>query len=821
MSLAADVRFALRTMKSNPGFTAIAVAALALGIGANTAIFTVVNAVVLKPLPYPQPERLVRLGREYPNGFGDSNSIPKYMTWRHNDVFEAMTLYAGSGPAVNLGSGDRPNEVKAGSVSQGYFRVFGVTPFLGRGFTAEEDLPGGPPAVVLSYPVWQTRLGGDTAILGRSILLNKHPYTVVGVLPKGFEPDPEGIDLWTPLQADPNSTNQGHYLSVAARLKPDVSIEQARAEMKLVGEQFRRANPEWMDKNESVGVIPMREAMVGDAKLELLVLEGAVGFVLLIACANVANLLLARAAVRQREFAIRAAIGASRGRVLRQLLTESVMLAAFGGAAGLALGSWGVRALLALAPGRIPRITDVNGMVQAPPFDWSVAAFTAGIAVLTGVLFGLFPALHTSNPDLASSLKEGGGRSGTGRRHNLIRSSLVVLEMALSLVLLIGAALLIRTFVGLRSVTPGLDSQGVLTLETSLAGGSYPTTARIEAFSTQVLRRLQALPGVLAAGASLVLPMESEIDLPFNIPGHTPAKGKYEGDEQWRFIAGDYFKTFRIPILRGRAFSERDKGGTAPVVIIDESMAKKYWPKSDPLGQTIVIGQGLGPQFADPPRQIVGIVAAVCETGLSDGKVPVMYIPQSQTPQGITDLANSLIPLAWEIRTAGEPMAMHGAIERELRAVDGLLPISRVRTMNQVMESSIGRQSFNMTLLTVFAAIALLLASIGIYGLMSYSVQQRSQEIGIRMALGASRSDMLRLVVWQGMRLAGIGVALGLAAAFGLTRLLGHLLFGVNSSDPATFVEVAAVLAAVAALAAYFPARHAAAVEPTQALRQH
>ncbi len=819
MNAVADIRYALRMMRSNPGFTAIAVAALALGIGANTAIFTVVNEVVLRPLPYPHPDRLVRLERKYPNGYGDSNSIPKFMTWRNNDVFESMTLYADSAPAVNLGSGDRPNEVKAGSVSKGYFPVFGVVPFMGRGFTEAEDLPDGPLTVVLSYGVWQAKLGADPAIIGKSILLNKRPYTVIGVLPKGFTSDPEGIEVWTALQADPKSTNQGHYLAAAARLKPGVALEQARAEMKVVGEQFRRAYPQWMDKTESVGVLPMREAMVGDARLELLVLEGAVGFVLLIACANVANLLLARAAVRQREFAIRGAIGASRRRVLSQLLTESILLAGLGGIAGLALGSWGVRVLLTLVPGRIPRLTDANGIVQAPPFDWSVAAFTAGVALLTGILFGLFPALHTSNPDLASALKEG-GRSGTGRRHGLVRSSLVVLEMALSLVLLIGAALLIRTFVGLRAVSPGLDPHGVLTLQTSMAGGSYATTAQVDAFSIQVEQRLQALPGVLAAGSSIVLPMENGVDLPFTIAGHQPSKGKYEGDEQWRSVSGEYFKVFRIPLLRGRVFTERDKGNGSPSVIINDVLAKKYWPKSDPVGQTIVIGEGLGPQFADPPRQVVGIVGSVAETGLSDGKVPVMYIPQSQTPQGITALASSILPLSWAVRTAGDPMTMRSAVESEFRAVNSLLPISRVRKMDEVMASSIGRQNFNMTLLSVFAGIALLLASIGIYGLMAYSVEQRAQEIGIRMALGASQGDMLRLVVLQGMKLTGIGVVLGLGAALGLTRLLGHLLFGVNSSDPLTFATVAAALTAVAGLAAYFPARHAAAVNPTEALRQ-
>ena len=818
MNLAADLRYALRVMKSNPGFTAIALAALALGIGANTAIFTVVDAVLLKPLPYPHPERIVKLVRKYTNGFGDSNSIPKYMIWRHNDVFDAMTIYTQSGPALNLGSGDRPNEVKAGTVSRDYFQVFGVTPIMGRSFSEAEDLPGGPPAAVIGYTTWQTRLGGDRNIIGQTILLNKRPYTVVGVMPKGFQSQPEGLDLWTALQADPQSTNQGHYLAVAARLKPDVTIDQARAEMKVVGEQFRRLSPQWMNKDETVGVLPMREAMVGDARLELLVLEGAVGFVLLIACANVANLLLARAAVRQREFAIRAAVGASRGRVLRQLLTESVLLAGLGGIAGLVLGTWGVHALLALVPGEIPRMTDVSGVIQTPPLDLNVAVFTLGIAILTGILFGLFPALHASNPDLASALKEG-GRSGAGRRHAFIRSSLVVLEMALSLVLLIGAALLIRTFVGLRSVNPGLDPHNVLTLQTSMAGGSYPTTARVDAFATQVQQRLQTLPGVVAAGSSIMLPMQDGVDLPFNIPGKPPAQGKFEGDEQWRSVSGDYFKVFNIPLVRGRVFSERDKSNTAPAVIINEAFAKKYWPKSDPLGQSIVIGQGLGPQFADQPRQIVGIVGSVCESGLDQGLSPVMYIPQSQTPQGITELANSVIPLSWEIRTAADPMSMHTAIEREFRAVDGMIPISHVRSMDQVMSASIGRQNFNMTLLSVFAGIALLLASIGIYGLMAYSVEQRAQEIGIRMALGADRGAVLRLVVLQGMKLTVIGLAIGLAGAFGLTRLLGHLLFGVHSSDPVTFAAVAAVLALVAAFATYLPGRHAAGLNPTQTLR--
>ena len=438
-NFAADLRYAFRSLRGAPGFTAVAIAALALGIGANTAIFTVVNGVMLAPLPYSQPDRIMRLGRQFPNGRGYSNSIPKYMVWRHNDVFDSMALYDFAGLSMNFGAGDRPEQVKASHVSRDFFRVFGAAPVLGRTFTEAEDLPHGPPAAVLTDRLWRNRLNADPRILGRTILLNKQPYTVVGIMPRGFESDPR-VDVWIALQADPASTNQGHYLMVAGRLKPGVTLSQARAEMKVMGERFRSANPKWMDATESVAVVPLRDSMVEDVRLALLILLGAVGFVLLIACANVANLLLARAAVRQKELAIRAAIGATRWRMVRQLLTESALLACLGAIAGFAVGASGVRLLLLLAPGNLPRLTDANGTPQAiPVLDWRVAAFTIAVAVLTGVLFGIFPALHTSNPDLASTLKEG-GRSGSGMLRRRARSFLVVTEVALALVLLTGAA---------------------------------------------------------------------------------------------------------------------------------------------------------------------------------------------------------------------------------------------------------------------------------------------------------------------------------------------------------------------------------------------
>jgi predicted permease len=814
-----DVTYAFRTLRSNAGFTVVAVAALALGIGANTAIFTVVDGVMLAPLPYPNADRLVRLGRKFPAGNGYSNSTPKYMVWRNNNVFAAMTLFDQGGIGVNLGAGDHPEQAKVSHVSKDYFQVFGSLPAIGRTFNEAEDVPHGSPVAVLSDRLWRNRLGADPQIVGRHILLNNQPYTVVGIMPKGFESNPP-MDVWLPLQADPASTNQGHYLAAAARLKPDVSIEQARGAMKVLGERFRAQNSKWMDPTESVAVVPMKESMVENVRLALLILLGAVGFVLLIACANVANLLLARAAVRQKELAIRAAIGASRWRVVRQLLTESVILAGAGAVLGFAIGAAGVRALLMVAPGNIPRLTETDGLNQTLPLlDWRVAGFTIGIAAVTSILFGLFPALSFSNPDLASTLKEG-GRTGGGTMGRRSRSFLVIAEVALALVLVTGATLLIRTFSGLRSVNPGLNPHNVLVLETSLAGGTFDSTAKVDQFVRQMTPRLGALPSVQTAASAVMLPLNgNDVDLPFNIAGRPASKSGYDGDEQWRSVSAHYFRSLQIPLMRGRVFTESDSGSAPPVVIINQAMVKKYWKGQDPVGQVIVIGKGLGPQFEDPPRQVVGVVGTVRETGLDAVDEGVMYVPQGQVPEGITKLAAGLIPLSWAIRTAGDPMALRAAVEREFRAVDGMITPSHVRTMDQMIAESLSRQNFNALLLTIFAAIALLLAAIGIYGLMSYSVEQRMQEIGIRVALGASRADVLRLMVLQGMKLAAIGIVLGLAASYGATRLLATLLFGVKANDPSTFIAVAAIVAIVAMVASMVPARRAAGVAPSVALR--
>jgi putative ABC transport system permease protein len=819
-----DLRHSLRVLTGNPGFTTVAVVALALGMGANTAIFSVVNAVLLAPLPYPHSERIMRIQRAFKgevNG-GGSVSTPKFMAWKKaNQTFTAMALYDFSGPGLNLGSGDRPQQIKGVHVSAEYFQVFGVSPSLGRTFLPQEDQPNGGKAAIVSNDLWRSRFGSDRLLVGKPILLSGDPYTVVGILPATFRSDPPA-DIFLPMQADPDSTNQANYLLAAGLLRPEATLDSARANMTVAGNQFRAANPKWMDKTESVGVIPLRDALVGDVRLALLILVAAVGFVLLIACANVANLLLARAAGRQREIAIRTAIGASRGQLIRQLLTESVLLSSIGGVLGLLSGTWSVPLLLAVSPGDLPRINDQQHAASAvSALDWHVLAFTFAIMLLTGVLFGLLPALRISKLDVNSVLKEASGRSGTGLRHNRARSVLVAAEMALAVILVAGAGLMIRTFVGLRSVHLGFDPHNVITMQTSFSGGRYDSTAKAANMIRQVTDRLEALPGVRAAAATVMLPVDGiGLDMPINIEARPPGKGElYNGDEVWRFGGPHFFAALRVPLLRGRFFDQRDTGNSAPVLIVNEAFARKYWPAGDPIGQRVTIGKGIGPLFEEPARQIVGIVGNIPENGLTRVDKPVMYLPQSQITDGLTRLANGLIPTSWIIQTAADPSSLSAAIQHEIQSVDSQLVPSKIRTMDQVISASTARQNFNMLLLTIFAGLALLLAAMGIYGLISYTVEQRTQELGIRMALGASGGDMLKLVVRQGMLLSGIGVAMGLAASFGLNHFLAGLLFGVNATDPITYAAVSVILIFVALLATYIPARRATRIDPMIALR--
>jgi putative ABC transport system permease protein len=815
-NLMQDVRFAGRTLRRSPGFTLTAILALALGIGANTAIFTVINTVLLQPLSYPHPERIVQLMRYFPGGEGTSVSIPRFNVWREQtSVLEASAVYDFAGPGINVTGGDRPEQIKGIRASAEYFAVFGAPVALGRTFTADEDRPGGPKVAVISNGLWKSRFGGDPGAVGKTLLLADEPYTIVGVLGPGFATDPPS-DIWLPLQPDPNSQDQANYLVCAARLRPGVTLEKANAALRIAAEEFRRKFPGWMDEHESVAARPLRDAVVHDVRLALLILLGAVACVLLIACANVANLLLARATLRKREIALRAALGAGRRRIISQLLTESVLLSLGGGALGLLLGYLGVRALLAINPGDIPRIGEHAAAIS---LDWRVLGFTLLVSAVTGILFGLIPAFSASRSDLGLTLKESGSRTGTGLRQNKARSILVVTEMALALVLLVGAALLIRTFTVMRTVNPGFSPHKVLTMAMSLNGARFEKTAGTAAVVRAAEQRFAGLPGVESVAVSCTLPLEGTIDLPFNIAGRTPTDGKYDGDEQWRDVSPGYFDVFRIPLLRGRSLTDADDAASAHVLLINESMSKKYWPDGNSLGAQITLGKDLGPEFEEPARTVVGVVGDVRDNGLNREPEPTMYVPIAQVSDGLTTLQNRVLPMQWAVRTKAQPFSLSEEIQRELRTASGGLPVAHIRTMDQVLVESTARTDFNMTLLTIFAGVALLLAAIGIYGLMAYSVQQRTQEIGIRMALGASGGNVLGMVVRQGMLLAVIGVVIGAGAAFGLTRFMASLLYGVKAWDPLVMISAAAVLSGVALIATYLPARRASRVDPMVALR--
>jgi|HubBroStandDraft_6_1064221.scaffolds.fasta_scaffold07315_4 putative ABC transport system permease protein len=816
-NLAADVKYAARSLWRSPGFAATAIIALALGIGANTAIFSVVNAVLLQPLTYPEPDRLVALERQFPDGNGDSVSIPKFNVWKEQTtVFQSVAAYDFAGPGINLTGTDRPEQVKGIHASAGYFDVFGAPFAIGRGYTEEEDRPSGPHLVVISSGLWRNHFAADPNILEKTIELSGDTYQVVGVIGPSFKTDPQ-FDVWLPLQPDPNSSNQGHYLRCTARMRLGVTLAQANAAMKIAAEEFKKKfTGPLIDPKESATAVPLRDTVTRDFRKGLMILLGSVGFVLLIACANVANLLLARATMRKRELAIRSALGAGRRRIIFQLLTESVMLSLIGGIFGLAIGFIGVRGLLAMNPVDIPGVGEHGAGVA---LDWRVLAFTLLVSVLTGILFGLIPALGSSHTDLSVTLRESGSRTGSGFRQNKMRSILVVTEIALALVLLVGAALLIRTFEVIHGVRPGFDSHNVLTMQMSISGTRFAKTAGVQQAVQEVERRVGALPGVEAVAMTCCLPVTGGIDMPFTIQGVPPTDGPYNGDVQWRNVSPGYFKTFRIPVVRGRGFTEQDQAGTDRVLVISESMSKKFWPKGDAIGSVITIGRGLGAELEEPPRQIVGIVGDTHDEGLDQDPSQMMYIPESQVVDGITSLESRVLPLEWIVRTKMAPFSLSEEIQRELRVASGGLPVAHIRTMEQVMGESTSRANFGTTLLAIFAGTALVLAAVGIYGLMAYSVQQRTQEIGIRMALGATPVNVRSMVVWQGMRLAIAGVVIGVAAGLGLTRLMAGLIYGVKTWDPIAFISVAVLLSVVSWLATYIPARRASRVDPIVSLR--
>lgn len=812
-----DLRFVVRSLRKTPGFTVIALLVLAIGIGVNTAVFSVVNTVLLKPLTYPDPQSLVQLMNDGPRGrsFPGAN-VPKFNIWRQQtSAFQQVAGYDSGGAGLNLTGGDHPQQVQGVHVTADYFSMFGAPMVAGRTFTSAEDRPNGGHVVVLSYGLWKTRFGGKPDIVGTTIQLDSQPYLVVGVIGRGFVTEAPA-DLWLPYQFDLNSQDMAHYFVVAARLKPGITLQQANVQLKLAADQFRRTYANALDPKGGFSVISLQESMIGDTRSSLLILLGAVTFVLLIACANVANLLLARASVRKRELATRAALGAGRGQIIRQLLTESLVLSLTGGALGLVLGFVGVRLLLSINPGGIPRLGE-NG--SAVTLDPNILFFTLGVSVVTGILFGLLPAISASRLNLVATLNESSGRSGISFRGGKLRSMLVVSEMALALILVIGAGLLIRTYLKMQAVDPGFDTYNLLTMAMSISGDRFQKTEGVAQVIRDGTERLKAIPGVSNATAACCLPMQGGFGMTFDIVGRPKGNTPFTGGGGFYSVSWSYFDTFKIPLLRGRNFTEQDKGSAPGVIIINEAMAKQYWPKGDPLKDRLQTGVGAGPVFAEPPRQIIGIVGDTHDDGLNRDPFPTMYFPVAQMPDAETALNSRVAPLWWAVRISGDPHTLIIPITAALRDASGGLPVAHIRTMDEIMLRTTSRERFNMLLLTIFGASGLLMAAIGVYGLMAYSVQQRTQELGIRMALGARVSNIRNMVIRQGMALVLLGIVIGLGGAFWMTRFLASFLFGVKAWDLTAFLVTPLLLSGVAFIAIWIPARRATRVDPMTALR--
>jgi predicted permease len=814
-TLIQDLRYGARMLLKNPGFTFVAVLTLALGIGANTAIFSVVNGVLLRALPYYEPERLVMLWADRPIlqaqiGLPDFPvAVADFVDWRNqNQVFEQMAaMFA---PRINLTGGGEPESVFGLRTSASLFPLLGARFTLGRAFLPEEDRAGTDRVVVISHGLWQRRYAADPKLIGQKITLDNEAYTVIGVTAPDFQFPRRGevpanfgaatkADLYLPIAFTPVNMNdrRNNYLTVIARLKPGVSVGQASAEMNAIARRLTEQYPQ-TNTDKGVRLAPLQQQAVGKARTALLVLLGAVGFVLLIACANVANLLLARAATRQKEMAIRAALGASRRRVLRQLLTESLLLAISGGVAGLLLAQWGVKMLLAIAPENLPRTYDIR-------LDTRVAGFTLLVSLMTGIVFGLIPALQASKINLGETLKEG-GRDAAGLLRRRLRGLLIMGEVALAFVLLIGAGLLISSFARLTEVDPGLDPRGVLTMDILLPFAKYRDGQGRIAFFQETLERVRALPGVEAAAAVSPLPLSGG-----HASGGFGIEGRLSSTDQ-TFNAGvcvispDFFKTFRVPLVNGRLIAESDDAKARSVVVVNESLAGKYFANEDLLEKRIILS---GDDFA---RVIVGVVGDVKHSALDEEAKPEIYLPtaQAQFPPTLMSLA---------VRAGGDPMQMVAAVRGQVWAGDKDLPIFNIETMERLMAKSVAPRRFNLLLLGVFALVGLALAAVGLYGVMSYTVTQRTREIGVRMAMGAQRGDVLRLVIREGMKLAFIGALLGLGGALALTRLLKTLLFEVSATDPLTFIVIAGLLTLVALLACWIPARRAASMDPLVSLR--
>jgi len=811
-----DLRFALRQFLRNPGFSAIAVLTLALGIGANTAIFSVVNGVLLQPLPFKDPDRLVRVwhtppARSFPGMTTFSVSAANYFDWqRENHVFEKMSIYNYRG--FTLTGVAQPLQVDGCAVSSGFFETLGVPPLLGRVFSPEEDQPGHTNVVILSYRFWQEHFGANPGIVGHNIIMDGNNFLVAGVMPESFRFPDFGqlqVQMWTPMGwTDPERAVRGeHHSVVIARLKPGVDVKQAQAEMNTISSRLEQLYPA-DDKGWGARVVPLHQDIVNDVRPALLVLLGAVAFVLLIACANVANLALARTFSRQKEIAIRAALGASSGRVLRQILTESVVLAATGGALGLIVAPFGQRFILSFLAGQLPGSVAVH-------LDLEILAFTACISVLTGVLAGALPAMRLANSDVNQALKQGLGRTDTSSGSHNTRRILVVAEVALSLVLLVGAGLMIRSFQHLRTVAPGFESHGVLTMTAAVSRGKFAEPTHYINFFEQVLQRVRALPGVEAAGVVDDIPLDNGgSHQPIAIEGQPEVAMADQPEVDVRLISAGYFQAMHIPILRGRDFGDEDVNGRPASVLISESMAQRFWPGENPIGKRLTLTF-----FPGRVREVVGIVGDVKLDGL-DQKRPstTLYMPLDQLSPPAASGWNSF-PLILVVRSSISPASIVSAVTNAIHTVDGTVPVRDIFTMDDVLTKSLSQPRFNMLLLGVFAGLALLLAAIGIYSVLSYSVRQRVPEIGIRMALGARMTDVLRMVVMEGMKPTLLGVAIGTGAALAMGRLVASLVFQVKPTDPMTFMAVGALLALIALLACVIPAYRASKIDPVIALR--
>ncbi|HXF39723.1 MAG TPA: ABC transporter permease [Blastocatellia bacterium] len=808
-TLLQDLKYGIRMLVKNPGFTAIAVIALALGIGPTTAIFSVVNAVLLKPLPFVEPSQLLMVYEtNLQRGFNRGTmSYPNFADVRdQNQVFEKMSSYH-SGDFILTGRGE-PLRLQGAVVNADLFPLLGVKASLGRTFLPDEDKPGSVRVVVLSNRLWRNHFNSDPGVVGNSLVLDGKNFTVVGVMPEGFQfpVQNEPVELWSTIAGeasgeDPMTSHRGaHYMNAIARLKPGVTIEQARADLETIAGRLEQQYPD-TNSHRGVFIESALESLVTDVRLALLVILGAVGCVLLIACANVANLLLARARSRHKEMAIRAALGASRLRVMRQLLTESIFLAILGGSIGLLLALWGTSLLVSIIGNDVPRSAEIG-------IDGRVLGFTLLVSLLTGVVFGLVPALHSSKTDLTESLKEGGRGSTEGSRRNTMRGALVIIEVAIAVVLLAGAGLLIQSLLRLQHVNPGFNPKNVLSFSLGLPEVKYSTQKQIDFFN-EIISRIESLPGVQAASAVLPLPLGSDrIRITFETEGRSIPRSELPASE-YRAVALNYFRTMGIPLLKGRDFDERDSRQSTQVIVVNEDFAQRFFPGDDAIGKHIKPGMSNG---EDKPawREIVGIVGSVHHLSLSSEPTPEYYVPHTQMP------FDSMTIVA---RTEGDPRALISAVQREVRALDSELPVYNIKTLEEYVAASVAQPRFNTVLLAIFAGIALVLTAVGLFGVMSYTVRQRTHEIGIRMALGAAQTDVLKMVVRQGMTLAGIGMGIGLAGAYFLTQLITSMLFGIGATDPLTFVAISVVLAIVALGACFVPARRATRVDPMVALR--